>query len=107
MTENSEGIYDVLRRSFLTGDLAIKNWKVFVFVVGLLLVMIWSAHSIDEKVVKIAELNKIKRELRAEYVDTSTILMRMKLESTIQKEVVSSGLKPVQDSPQKIKVIIK
>ncbi len=107
MAESSGGIYDVLRGSFLTDESAIKNWKVIVFVVSLLLVMIWSAHSVDEKVVKIADLNKLKRELRAEYVDTSTILMRMKLESAIRKKVADTGLEPAKDPPQKIKVIIK
>lgn len=107
MAESSGGIYDVLRGSFLTDDSAAKNWKIIIFIVGLLLVMIWSAHSIDEKVVRIAELNKKKRELRAEYVDTSTILMRMKLESAIRKKVVPTGLEPAQEPPQKIKVIVK
>jgi len=107
MAENSGGIYDVLRGSFLTDDSAAKNWGIIIFIVGLLLVMIWSAHSIDAKVVKIAELNRMKRELRAEYVDTSTILMRMKLESAIRKKVSSTGLEPAQEPPQKIKVVIK
>lgn len=107
MAENSKGVYDVLRGSFLTDDSAAKNWRVILFVVGLLLIMIWSAHSIDEKVVKIAELNREKRELRAEYVDTSTILMRMKLESAIRKKVIPTGLEPAQEPPQKIKVIVK
>lgn len=104
---NSGGIYDVLRGSFLTDESAVRNWKVIFFVVMLLLVMIWSAHSADEKVVKIASLNKMKRELRAEFVDTSTILMRMKLESAIRKKVSVTGLSPAKDPPQKIKVIIK
>lgn len=106
MKESTGGIYDLLRGSFLTDESAVKNWKVIFFVVVLLLIMIWSAHSADEKVVKIAELNKRKRELRAEYVDTSTILMRMKLESAIRKKVSSTGLSPAKDPPQKIKVII-
>lgn len=107
MKEGSGGVYDLLRGSFLTDESAIKKWRVILFVVSLLLVMIWSAHSIDEKVVKISKLNKLKRELRAEYVDTSTILMRMKLESAIRKKVKETGLEPAKEPPQKIKVIIK
>lgn len=106
MKNNSGGIYDVLRGSFLTDESASKNWRIILFAVSLLLIMIWSAHSVDEKVVRIAELNKLKRELRAEYVDTSTILMRMKLESSIRKKVNGTGLSPAVDPPQKIKVII-
>mgnify|MGYP001791273457 CR=1 FL=1 len=107
MGRNTGGIYDLLRGSFLTDESAFKKWRVIFFVVSLLLIMIWSAHSADEKVVKISNLNKVKRELRAEYVDISTILMRMKLESSIRKKVRPSGLLPAKEPPQKIKVLIK
>ena len=79
MTKVKRGIYDFLRGSFLTDDSAFKNWRIIIFVVVLLLIMISSAHSADKKVIEISELNKKKRELRAEYVDTGTILMRMKM----------------------------
>jgi len=69
--------------------------------------MISSAHNADKKVIKIADLNKLKRELRAEYVDTGTILMRMKMESSIREKAKRRGLLPLQTPPKKIKVIIK
>ncbi|SEB66396.1 hypothetical protein SAMN04489761_1371 [Tenacibaculum sp. MAR_2009_124] len=107
MIKVKKNIYDVLRGGFLTDDSSLKNWKMLFFVVALLLVMISVAHSADAKVVKVAELNKEKRRLRAEYVDTSTILMRMKLESSIREKVRDKGLKPAQKPPKKIKVTIK
>ncbi|HBI39428.1 MAG TPA: S-adenosyl-methyltransferase [Tenacibaculum sp.] len=100
-------IYDVLRGGFLTDDSSVRNWKMLFFVVGLLLVMISVAHSADAKVVEISELNKEKRRLRAEYVDTSAILMRMKLESSIRSKLKREGLAPAKKPPKKIKVIIK
>ncbi|CAM1373569.1 Probable transmembrane hypothetical protein [Tenacibaculum litopenaei] len=106
MTKLKGGIYDVLRGGFLTDDSAFKNWRMLIFVVALLLVMISSAHSVDAKVMKLGELNKEKRRLRAEYVDTSTILMRMKLESSIRKKVKGKGLNPLEKPPKKIKVTI-
>lgn len=107
MSKVRSSIYDVLRGSFLTDESAFKNWRILVFIVGLLLIMISSAHSADAKVVKIAELNREKRRLRAENVDTSTILMRMKLESSIRKQVKGKNLKPAKTPPQKIKVTLK
>ncbi len=104
MTEKSKGFYDLLRGSFLTGESSLKNWRMIIFVVVLLLVMIWSAHSVQEKVVYVASLKKQKRELRAEYIDTSTILMRMKLESSIRKKVNKIGLESAKTPPKKIKV---
>lgn len=107
MSTVKESIYGLLRGSFLTDESAFKNWRVIIFVVSLLLVMIWSAHSADEKVVMISELNKKKRELRAEYIDTKTTLARMKLESTVRKRVEKYGLVPAKTPPQKIKVTLQ
>lgn len=107
MTKVKKNIYGVLRGSFLTDEKASKNWKILVFVVLLLLIMISSSHRADEKVLLISELNKEKRELRAEYVDTKTALAKMKLESTVRKRVKHKGLAPAKIPPQKIKVIIK
>jgi len=107
MTKVKINIYDLLRGSFLTDASAFKNWRIIIFVVSLLLFMITSAHRVAGKVIEIAELNKKKRELRAEYVDTGTILMRMKMESNIRQRVKSRGIFPSQTSPQKIKIIRK
>ena len=105
MSKVKKKIYSFLRGSFLTDETAFKNWRIIIFVVGLLLIMISSAHNADKKVIKIADLNKLKRELRAEYVDTGTIFMRMKMESNIRQKVRPRGIFPSQTSPQKIKII--
>lgn len=107
MTKTKRNIYDLLRGSFLTDESAFKNWRIIIYVVFLLLIMISSAHNADKKVIKIADLNKKKRELRAEYVDTGTILMRMKMESNIREKAVKTGLKPSETPPKKIKVTFK
>ena len=107
MAKVKRNIYDLLRGSFLTDASAFKNWRIIIFVVGLLLFMITSGHNADGKVIEIAELNKKKRELRAEYVDTGTVLMRMKMESSIRKKAKDRGLKPSETPPKKIKVTYK
>ncbi|MCH3885874.1 FtsL-like putative cell division protein [Tenacibaculum aquimarinum] len=106
MNKVKKNVYGILRGSFLTDESAFKNWRIIIFIVGLLLIMISSAHRADEKVVKIATLNKKKRELHAEFVDTGTILTRMKMESSIRKKVKTTGLETAKTPPQKIKVTI-
>ena len=107
MSKVKKGIYDFLRGSFLTDDSAFQNWRILIFVVTLLLIIISSGHSADKKVIKISELNKRARELRAEYVDTGTILMRMKMESSIREKAKARGLKPSETPPKKIKLTYK
>ncbi|WP_405562497.1 FtsL-like putative cell division protein [Polaribacter sp. Asnod6-C07] len=107
MAKVKKGVYDFLRGSFLTDESAFKNWRIIIFLVLLMLIMIYSAHSSEKKVFEISELNKRKRELRAEYVDTGTILMRMKMESSVREKAKARGLKPSETPPKKIKVTIK
>ena len=107
MSKVKKGVYDILKGRFLTDDGSFNNWRILIFVVVLLLVMISSSHRLDAKVVKIAALNSEKRALRAEDFDTSTTLTKMRLESTIRKKVKVKGLFPAEKPPQKIKITIK
>jgi len=107
MSTVKKNVYGFLRGNFLTDESAFKNWRIIIFVVALFLIMISSAHSIDKKVIRIATLHKKQRELRAEYVDTGTTLMRMKMESSIRKRVKNTGLRPAKTPPKKIKIIYK
>lgn len=104
MSKVKKNVYDILRGGFLTEESSFKNWRILIFVVILLLIMISSSHSADAKVVRISKLNKEIRELRAEDIDTSTKLMRMKLESNIRDKVKEKGLSPAKTPPSKIKV---
>ena len=100
-------IYNLLKGEFLVSKDSFKNWRFILFVVALLLLMIASSHSSDKKVMEIARLNNELKELRAEFVDTRSISMKMRLESTVRKKVVDLGIKPSEQPPQVIKVISK
>lgn len=102
-----EKIYSVLKGGFLINEDSFKNWRFMLFIVVLMLLMIASSHSSDKKVMEIAKLNKEIKELRAEFVDTRSISMELKLESTIRKKVLDIGLKPSENPPQVIRVISK
>ena len=88
-------------------DGAFKNWRIILFVVFLLLCMITSAHKADQKVMKIAQMNLEMKRLKALYIDSGTILTRMKMESSVRKKVKDAGLYPSKTPPIKIKVITK
>lgn len=107
MSKVRKNIYQILKGGFLTNEGAFKNWRMILFVVLLLLIMISSAHSSDKKVIKIAELNKKHRELRAQYIDTKTKLMQLKMESEVREKAMKMGLKPAKTPPKKIIVQIK
>ena len=93
-----------LKGDFLTKGDSFNNWKVIFSVLGMSIVMITCAHQTDEKVMKIAALNKKIRVLKAEYVDSATKVTHLKMESTIRGGVESQGLEPSKEPPVKIVV---
>ena len=105
MSAVKQGVYNILKGKFFVSKDAFKNWKIVIFIVVLLMFMISRAHVTDKKVLRIAQLNKDIRELKAEFVDTRTKVMRLELESAVQKKVAVRGLLPSENPPKKIKVI--
>ena len=97
-------VYSVLRGTFLVGDDSFKYWRRILFISGLAVIMIASAHSADEKVYKIAELNEEVKELRSLMYDGRTKLMNLKMESTIIEKVSAKGIETSEIPPKKIKV---
>ena len=105
MAKVKQRIYDVLKGKFLVDEDAPKNWRLLIFLAVLALVMIASSHSIDKKVQKIALLNKKRSDLRSEFIETSSYLEKLRMESSISKVLAEKGLFISNTPPQKIKVI--
>ncbi|ARV10166.1 S-adenosyl-methyltransferase [Winogradskyella sp. PC-19] len=100
-----KSIYGILRGTFLISDDSFKNWRVILFISGLAIIMIASAHSADKKVFEISRLSDEVKDLRSAFVDGRSKLMRLKMESTIIKKVEEKGLETSKVPPRKIKII--
>ena len=98
----TKSFYDILKGKFLISNDAFKNWRFILFCTGLAIIMIASSHSAERKVHEIAKLNNDVRELRSEFVDRRSSLMRMKMESTITRKMAEKGIKPSETPPVKI-----
>ena len=97
-----KSIYDILKGKFLVSDDAFNNWRFILFCTLLAILMIGSSHSAERKVHEIARLNEEVRELRSEFVDRRSNLMRIKMESTISRKMVHRGIKASDVPPTKI-----
>jgi hypothetical protein len=98
------GIYDILKAKFLINEDAAKNWKFIVFLIGLAMIMIANIHWYEKKIFQIVKMNKEVKELRSEFVDRRSELMKLKMESTISKKMEEKGIFPSTVPPTKIKV---
>ncbi len=90
--ENS--IFRFLKGEFLLEQTALKGWKMVLFIVFLMMLMVRSGHITDEKVLKIAKLSKKEQEYRATFIALRSKAMKFKLESRVVEKVSPLGLKP-------------
>jgi outer membrane murein-binding lipoprotein Lpp len=99
-----KGVYDILKARFLIEDDSIKNWRFIVFLIVLAIIMIANTQSFEKKVYKINELTNQVKELRSEFVDRRSELMKLKMESTVSEKMVEKQIFPSTVPPTKIKV---
>ena len=98
------GIYNILKARFLVNEDATKNWRFILFIVVLAIIMIANTHRFEQKIFEIADLTNEVKELRSEFVDRRSELMKLKMESTISKKMEERNIFPASVPPQKIKV---
>jgi hypothetical protein len=67
--------------------------------------MIANTQRYEQKVFRIAELNNEVKELRSEFVDRRSELMKLKMESTVAKQMEARLILPSTVPPIKIKVV--
>lgn len=97
-------IYNLLKARFLIDDDAIKNWRFIVFLIVLAIIMIANTQRYEQKVFKIAELSAEVKELRSEFVDKRSELMKLRMESTVSQKMEERQIFPSTLPPVKIKV---
>ncbi|PWA06498.1 FtsL-like putative cell division protein [Flavobacterium psychrotolerans] len=100
------GVYDILKARFLINEdaNAAKNWRFIVFVILLAIIMIANTQRYEQKVFKIIALTNEVKELRSEFVDRRSELMKLKMESTVSDKMVEKQIFPSAVPPTKIKV---
>lgn len=99
-----KGVYSILKARFLIEDDAIKNWRFIVFLIVLAIVMIANTQRYEQKVFKITDITNQVKELRSEFVDRRSELMKLKMESTVSDKMVEKEIFPSTVPPIKIKV---
>lgn len=98
------GVYGILKARFLIEDDSIKNWRFIVFLIVLAIIMIANTQSFEKKVYTINELTNQVKELRSEFVDRRSELMKLKMESTVSEKMVAKQIFPSTVPPTKIKI---
>ena len=100
------GIYSILKARYLINEdaNAAKNWRFIVFLIVLAIIMIANTQRYEQKVFKIIALTNEVKELRSEFVDRRSELMKLRMESTVSAEMESRQIVPSSVPPVKIRV---
>lgn len=99
------GIFSILKARFLLNDDAVKNWRFIVFIILLAIIMIANTQRYEQKVFEIAKLTSETKELRSEFVDRRSELMKLKLESNVTNEMTKKKIYPSTVPPVKIEIV--
>lgn len=98
------GVYSLLKARFLVNEDATKNWRFIVFLILLAIIMIANTNNYERKVFKISALSHEVKELRSEFVDRRSELMKLRMESTVAAKMMEKNIFPSSVPPVKIKV---
>lgn len=100
------GVYSILKARFLINEEAnaTKNWRFILFLIFLAIIMIANTQRFEQKVFRIIDLNTDVKELRSEFVDRRSELMKLKMESTISEKMEEKQIFPADVPPIKIRV---
>jgi hypothetical protein len=98
------GILNLLKARFLVNEDATKNWGFILYIIFLAILLIANTNQYEQKVFLIADLTNEVKELRSEFVDKRSQLMKLKMESTVSQKMIERTIFPATVPPQKIKV---
>ena len=85
-------------------NLLVTSWRLVLFISVLAVLVVYSSHKIDQKVIRIDKLKVELKDLRSRHIDMRTTLMTFSKTTNITEEVKKSGLIHSSDSPFKIKI---
>ena len=85
-------------------NLLVTSWRLVLFIVVLAILVVYSSHRVDQKVIRINKLKVELKDLRSRHIDMRTTLMTLSKTTNVAEEVKKNGLLYSSDAPYKIKI---
>ena len=96
---------DIIKGNFLNRDEVKAHYKYFVFIFGLLMVMIYSNHLVNTKIEHVNKLKEETEEYKSRNAYAQSRLIKIRMESELGKEMVQDSLVSLDSHP--LKLLIK
>ena len=93
---------DIIKGNFLNRDEVKAHYKYFVFIFGLLMVMIHSNHLVNKKIEQVNKLKEETEEYKSRNAYAQSRLIKIRMESELGKEMVQDSLVSLESHPMKL-----
>ena len=95
-------INKIVLGNFLIEEGSLKNWRFIIFLFSLAIIMIFSSHSVDKKIISIADLKHEISVLESEFLENRKSVMRLKMESNVASFMKEREIKSSKNPPKKV-----
>ena len=93
---------DIIKGNFLNRDEVKAHYKYFLFIFGLLMVMIYSNHLVNTKIEHVNKLKEETEEYKSRNAYAQSRLIKIRMESELGKEMVQDSLVSLESHPMKL-----
>ncbi|WP_089768038.1 FtsL-like putative cell division protein [Epilithonimonas hominis] len=100
--KNKLTFMDIIKGNFLNRDEVKAHYKYFVFIFGLLMVMIYSNHLVNKKIEQVNKLKEETEEYKSRNAYAQSRLIKIRMESELGKEMVQDSLVSLESHPMKL-----
>ena len=97
-----DSLKKILLGKFLINEGSIKNWSYILFLFTMCLIMIYSSHSIDSKIIKIGDLKNEISVLQSNFISKRKEVMKLKMESNVSLIMNDRNIESSTTPPKKI-----
>lgn len=93
---------DIIKGNFLNRDEVKAHYKYFLFIFGLLLIMIYCNHLVDKKIKIVNQLKEQTEEYKSRNAYAQSRLIKIRMESELGKEMIQDSLMSLESHPMKL-----
>jgi hypothetical protein len=97
-----DSLKKIILGKFLINEGSIKNWGYVFFLFTICLIMIYSSHSVDSKIIKIGDLKNEISVIQSKFINKRKEVMILKMESNVSLVMDDRNIKSSTTPPKKI-----
>lgn len=95
-------INKIVLGNFLIEEGSLRNWRFVIFLFTMAILMIFSSHSVDKKIISISDFKNEISALESEFLENRKKVMKLKMESNVALLMKERKIKTSNKPPKKI-----